>query len=330
MATKVQKVKVGVFILVAVSLTLAVFLVSVGFYGKTGTEYHITFDESVLGLTEGGLVEYLGVPVGRVSNIKVTSANSAHVTVSIDPEKVVLREGVKAQLVIHSLAAGTMAVSLAGGDPDGDRLPPGSTIPTHPSTFTAMTGQLEQFMENLRGVVDSIEKGLAGMEEGELADIIKEVRETADDIHEFVNKSTELLANVNETVDTVRDEAKTVVDKAVGVSDDVQKIAKEVRKLVTTMNGKVESFDVAKTQENLNRVLENMGNLSEKLDKAVGQFDDISANVMHEADNIEYSLRTTLKDLSQTLDSTRTLVEDLQRNPSAVVRGRATTRGESE
>ncbi len=77
-------------------------------------------------------------------------------------------------------------------------------------------------------------------------------------------------------------------------------------------------------------MLDNIGNLSEKLDRTVGQFDDISANVMHEADNIEYSLRTTLKEMAQTLDAARVLVQDLQRNPSAIVRGRASTTGDSQ
>ncbi len=330
MATKAQKVKVGVFILVAAGLTLAVILVSAGLYATEGVEYYILFEESVLGLNEGSLVEYLGVPVGRVSNITVTDDNRAHVTVRIDSDKVELHEGVNAQLVIYSLAAGSMAVSLEGGASDAPALSPGDQIPAKPSTLTAVSGQIEDVMDDFRSIMNSVQTGLKGMEEGDLAKVVEKVDTLLTDAGDFVKEGKNLVAQANDTVGAIREDAQKVIEEAASISEDVGTLAKEMNALVTTINTKVGQFDVAKTQDNLNRVLDNIGNLSEKLDRTVGQFDDISANVMHEADNIEYSLRTTLKEMAQTLDAARVLVQDLQRNPSAIVRGRASTTGDSQ
>jgi len=125
-ATKKQKMKVGIFLIVGfAAIVFAVTYLS-GVYREHGLVYWVEFEESILGLNEGGLVEYLGVPVGRVREIYVTDQKKAHVRFVIDPEKVTLQEGVQAELVIYSLAAGTMAISLRGGDPNNPVIPPNS------------------------------------------------------------------------------------------------------------------------------------------------------------------------------------------------------------
>lgn len=102
----------------------AVVVVLRGYYDDKGVTYAIEFEESISGLYEGGIVTYLGVPVGKVRDIFVTEANKPHVNIVIDPLKVQLFEGVEAQLVIYSFAAGTMAISLEGGHPISGNLPP--------------------------------------------------------------------------------------------------------------------------------------------------------------------------------------------------------------
>ena len=196
MATRVQKVKVGVFLIVSAGLITVALAVISGFYRPAGITYWIEFDESVLGLYEGGTVEYLGVPVGKVRQIYVTPENRAHVVINIDPETVTLNKGVEAQLVIYSLAAGTMALSLTGGDPDKGPLPPGSEIPAKPSTITAVSGHVEVLMEDLTTIADAVRNGLEGLEEGQLSKMVNDVGRLIEDGRDMLRRGSELVDEV--------------------------------------------------------------------------------------------------------------------------------------
>ena len=66
---------------------VAATLVITGIYQDPGLNYWLEFNESILGLYEGGMVEYLGVPAGKVREIYVTDNQYARVNIVIDPVK---------------------------------------------------------------------------------------------------------------------------------------------------------------------------------------------------------------------------------------------------
>jgi len=99
-ATRKQKMKVGAFLLMCVSLAASGAILISGLNTENGVRYWVEFDESVFGLYEGGMVQYMGVPVGKVENIRVTPNRRAHVDVVVNPDKVTLNDGVEAQLVL--------------------------------------------------------------------------------------------------------------------------------------------------------------------------------------------------------------------------------------
>ena len=141
MATRAQKAKVGIFLLVCVGVIVFGGLFVSGLRTEERHEYYIVFEESVSGLSIGSPVQYMGVPVGTVKDIKVTDTNRVEVSILVSTEKVTLREGTNATLVTYNLAAGTMAVSLAiakNAEP-GEPLQPGSIIPTQESLFASLS-----------------------------------------------------------------------------------------------------------------------------------------------------------------------------------------------
>jgi hypothetical protein len=56
----------------------------------------------------------------------------------------------------------------------------------------------------------------------------------------------------------------------------------------------------------------------------MGEVDNLTANALHEADNVETSLRKALGDMSEALYVMRVFVEQLNANPSALIRGKET------
>jgi len=64
----------------------ALLLVS-GYRQGNSQGYKIIFDKTVLGLYKGGMVQYLGVPVGVVDDIFVGDDGQAHIDALIDPRQ---------------------------------------------------------------------------------------------------------------------------------------------------------------------------------------------------------------------------------------------------
>jgi phospholipid/cholesterol/gamma-HCH transport system substrate-binding protein len=303
-------------------MAVAVYIIS-GYYGKAGVNHWIEFDESVLGLYEGAIVEYLGVPVGKVNSIRVTpQTNRPHVEVTIDPETVQLYKGVQAQMVLYSLAAGTMAISLTGGEPELGPLPPNSQIPTRTSTFAAISGRMETIMETITSIADAVDTGLAGMQEGDLKAVIDNANGVLEEAKTFIADGRSVVDTANQAVSSVQTDANRVVDELMTISEEMKPLIRNMDELVVTANGKLQEFDVQRTTENLDRVLENIGDLSERLNSTVEQLDDMTANVLHEADNIEYTLRNALSGMSDALDTMRLFVEQIARDPSSIIRGK--------
>jgi len=329
-ATPKQKVKVGVFLVsCAVIIAVSLGLVS-GLHEDQGLRYWIEFDESILGLPEGGLVEYLGVPVGRVRDITVTGSNKAHVEIVIDPRKVELREGVRAQLVLYSLAAGTMAISLSSGESKAPALAPDSQIPTKASIFAAISTQIQELLDDLASIADSLNVGLAGTEEGELAGIVKQVSELLGDGRAFVSDGRALVGEATETIADLRGDARRVLDELATLCTDVRGVAEKADRLAETVTEKVEVIDVDQLQTRLNDVLEELAQLTERVGETLEEVDVLPGRFLHEADNLEHSIRRTLDEMRGTLGTVQAFVDELREDPSSLIRGKRGPRGGRE
>jgi ABC-type transporter Mla subunit MlaD len=322
-ATRKQKVKVGVFLGVCIGLMVAATMVITGLYKEPGNPYWLEFEESILGLYEGGLVVYLGVPVGKVKEILVTENRRAHVEVLIDPHKVTLHNGVQGQLVLYSLAAGTMAIGLEGGSPaDGD-LPPNGQIPAKMSTFGAVSSQITEVMDQVSGIAEKVNTELAQLDDKDIKEIVDRAKSIMEKGEGLADKGSEFLTETTETIKKVKGNVDQVMNTLEGRSRDLEKLAVDMDRLVSTATEKLKQFDMPKTQENLNEALKNVASLAEEMDKTVSKLGTVAADVSHETDNVEYSLRAAMTDLRRTFESLRVLLEQLQGDPSQLVRGKA-------
>lgn len=316
MATRKQKVKVGLFLFTCFVLAAAGITLVAGLYEDRGIHHWIIFEESVLGLYEGGTVEYMGVPIGKVRNVSVTRQNLVSVEIVIDPNKATLYNGVEARLVVSSIAAGTLAVSLSGGDQNAGELPPNSTIPSKVSALTAISAQLEGLMDKFAAISDSVTTGLEGLEEGSLTKVIDESGKLVEDARAMVQEATE-------TLKYVREETDGAVDRILEVAESVKTFADSAKDLAGTLQTKLEPVDLTQIEASLERVLENASSLTAQLEKTASGLDDTLANVTHETGNVEFSLRASLRELNDTLASLRQLSDQLRDDPASLLRGRS-------
>lgn len=326
MATRKVKIKVGVFLTLCLTLIAVSVAYISGTYSIMGVPYWLEFDDSVLGVYEGGIVQYLGVPVGKVSNIEVTPSNRAHIDIVIDPNKIELQQGVEAQLVLYSLAAGTMAIELSGGDPDAGQLPQNSEIPTRPSAFAAISTKVEELMGDASIIVGKVEEGLRGLEPGEFTEMIGRMKAVVAEVETMSVKFTETIENTNSAIQKLDGKIDPVTDEVLALSQELRATSRDAGEFLRLATAKTTELDVEKIGGKLDQTLGEIAELAGKLRASVENLDESSASMLHEADNIEYSIRTTLQGTTETMLALESLINQLKQDPSSLVRGRGKTK----
>lgn len=109
---------------------------------EEGLTYQIRFEQAVDGLRSGSGVNLLGVPVGRVTEIRLEPTNPGLVTVRFVMTQVVpLRRGVTAS-ISRSLLDGAATISLEGGERGAPSLVagPGQQFPVVPAKSGSLLG----------------------------------------------------------------------------------------------------------------------------------------------------------------------------------------------
>jgi len=307
-ATKTQKVKVGAFLLISAILIVGGLMLVAGYRQGNSQRYMVVFEKTVLGLYKGGMVQYLGVPVGVVDDIYVGNDGKAYIETLIDPDKVTLRHGVEAKLEFYSFATGTMCVALSGGDPTGEILPPGAIIPTGQSQLESVSSQAADLMASLNKIAEEIQVGMTGMEEGQLTEVVDQIKPFIDDARAFIEDARGTLKTVEEQLTTTIEDVKPEIKKFGDLADSAKELSKTANDTLGDMRAKIEPLDLAKLQTELL-------SLADQIKHTTKRLDGMSGTIPHTMDNLQYALVDTTRKLNETLDAFRELAETLNENP---------------
>ncbi len=122
METRANYAAVGAFVLAMVVLAFgAVVWLAGGQIRAPQSHYRIYFSGPVSGLREGAAVEYNGVPVGKVEEVRIDPDNVALVrtTVALDPALVIRKDAVAT--LQSNLLSGVSFVQISGGTQQAPR-----------------------------------------------------------------------------------------------------------------------------------------------------------------------------------------------------------------
>ena len=321
MAKKTSPTLIGTFVVGAVALAVvAVVVFGSGKLFEKTAPFVLFFTGSVNGLEVGAPVKLQGVPIGSVTQILITlTPQDRRMTVQRDqPEipvfieidqkniyskgvgfdltdRAIVRElvkrGLRAQLQTQSFITGMLFVELSV-QPDTPAVfrQPAELheefveIPTVPTTFEKLQTSLTEIMDSLKKV--KLEPLIESVTE--LSDNINNVVESPS-LTEFVHQLPATMTNLNDTLTSYR-----------RLADDARKV---IAPLTETAQG---------TATHAQKVLAE----TEKVLKRVDELLDPNSPLM-------YELVKTLQDLSAAARAIEGLSDELQRNPSALIRGRA-------
>jgi phospholipid/cholesterol/gamma-HCH transport system substrate-binding protein len=201
--TRANYVAVGAFVVAMVVLAfVAVLWLARGALTTEVAHYDIYFEGPVTGLRGGGEVDYNGVPVGKVTDVRIDPANVEliRVTVGIDAD-VAIKTDVRASVETNILS-GVSYVLLVGGTKQalllsaksGERYP---VIPAHRSHLASVTARAPQLLEQLSEATRRLNDLLDEKNRRTFAESLDNLQVFTNALAERKKDIAELTANAN-------------------------------------------------------------------------------------------------------------------------------------
>ena len=359
MATKRQKIEVGVLLTVVIGATTFVFLFLAGVRGKHLDRYYLEFEENIAGLTEGSKVTYRGVPVGKIIDLVVTSENRVGITIGVDPMKVTLREGVRARYTIESLF-GPYVIDLSGGnDQSVTSLEPGTTIPVERSLLAGLEATFSETvpltLQRTATLMERLDKVLANITPDDIPRVLRGAEEALANanraITDFRTRTDGIADQLEKSIGAARAEIERTGDKAAEALDELrdgtQATAESTQRVLESLEGTIEENrkplaaslrQLDEALAGINRQLEGLElpATSKAVREAAGKVGTAADSVTKGSDavveargdlhlalaDLRRELTRTLGELDRSLRSARELIRALERDPSALLRGK--------
>lgn len=207
METRAHYVAVGAFVLAVIVLSFVAVL-SLGRveFAQELKRYYVFFKGSVTGLSKGSLVQYNGITVGRVVDVRVDpdDLEKIQVTVEIDNNLVKIKTDARAFLDTN-LLSGVATIQIRGGTREAKDLEPEPghrypTIAAGSSVLQRVTETGPQLLDRLMVVVDNLNAVLSDQNRKAISDSLQNVRTITDNLVAPSKEVSELVANANATV----------------------------------------------------------------------------------------------------------------------------------
>ena len=294
METRAHYVAVGAFVLLMITVAfVAVLWLARAQLTTQYATYDIYFTGPVSGLREGGVVEYNGVPAGRVKEIRIDPSNVEQIRVTVEIEtNIVIKQNARANLETNILS-GVSYVQVAGGTQEAPVL-------------TAEAGTRYPVIRSRRSRLASVT--------ARLPQIMAKLDETADRVNELLGDDNrravgETLANLRTLSADLAAEAKPALLAATTLLRNLDQSYSEPGGLREGLTGGIADFD--KLAKSLN---ENSHQLQQALQDARPGVRTFSQRTLADVGDLVAEARQLISGVSR-------LVAGLDRDPSRVLFG---------
>ncbi len=286
MATRAQKVKLGLFVLVGGGLAAAMLVVFAQLWLFEDRVRYYVRAPSVEGLDEGATVAVRGVPVGSVEEITLFASDYDSVTITLSVAEGTRINADDAAYIEFEGLTGRRTVNLYGGTGEGGALAPESYIPHErtlidelPRRADRLLAQASNLLETTNAMVERLDAGLAEVDLGRIDGILE--------------RSEALAASATRT------------------SDDLGRLARDMRgPMADTMSAAGETF------ARLDQLAARTDETAVSLERAIAQL----SNVVRKNDA---DLTATLRNLRRASASFDTLARELRMKPGLLLFGEA-------
>ena len=293
METRAHHILIGAF-------AIAAFVVGLGFVlwlSNSGTDskfsyYEVVFTEAVTGLSKGGLVQYNGIKVGEVTQLKLDAKDARKVIARIRLEgDTPVKVDTKAMLGLLGLT-GVSFIQLSGGAPGSAPLLPTEKQPI--PVIIAENSALAKLMASGEDIVTSVNESLLRV--GQLLS------------KENIEHVTSTLENVNQITTTVaeqRADLSIALTQLADASSELKSTLVTLNTMAHTTNDLINT-DVRRVLVSTDSAIGSIERVADSADLLVTQnqaaLENFSNQGLRQVGPTLYELRETLRSLRQLSD----------------------------
>ncbi len=328
MITAAQKVRLGVFLAVSLTLLVGTLAVLLGVQVAAPRDvYTIRYTMSLSGLEPGAPVKYNGVRVGRVDSIRIDREDVGAVLVTVSLERgTPVKKDTRAVVNLTGIT-GLKYIELTGGTAESDFLQPGGRIEAGESLVDRLTGKAEDIALKAEAVLGRVHEFLSDANRARIERLI----EDADDL--LVSARTlveENRANVAEVTAHLREAGASLASLLRTVDEEAGRTLRAVRAFA-------EGVEAGVSRERITRIVANVEAVTSRLREAVERADvpgilqdlktltgegsrlvqDVVLTVLRSRENLLASLAYLREALENFSEFARSVRED----PSLLLRG---------
>lgn len=300
MVSKAVKIRLGIFMVIGLTLiVLFVALVAGNRLVQKRDIYYVEFENySVAGLQVGGAVNYQGIKVGRVEDIKINPRDVTKIilTLSLD-HGTPIKQDTEAILVFVGIT-GVKAVELRGGTNEASFLKTKAYIKTGSSAIDDVADRAMSIAEK----VDQIASNLAALTDEEnrrnIAEILRQSSLLIEDTRNNLSTTINSIAQLSDNAVKITSDASTKLDE---ISENLNR---NMNELTTTTTRNIDQISLAATTN-----LDSIG-LTTK-----NSIQSLTGNLNRDLEALTSSLNTAINDINR---QTTDLLRDTQYNINAV------------
>lgn len=280
METRAGYLIVGIFVLCSFFGILGFFLwLAKSDLDYKGNVYAIYFKGSVTGLTLGGSVNYLGVPVGTVKTIELDAENPdcVHLLVVIK-DSVAIKEDAYASLELQGLT-GYKTVQIYGGSKDSPLLKAkqGNPYPIIASRYSGVEEimtTLPRMINKFTNLVDRFNATFNEQNRERFSDTLKNVEILSERLADASFPLKELVENMNTTVKNFDQEIKRFSHTTQDTLTEFKSVAQDVGNLLKDNTVAFDTFAQTGSYE----LMQTLNDTREMVTTATRFFDKLDEN----------------------------------------------------
>lgn len=329
MATRSQKVKLGVFLTAAIVLLLGTVVVLTGMgLLQSRWSYFIEFRESVSGLEAGAPVKLRGVRVGTVDGIRVSPDNVEVVEVRIKVDKgTPIKTDTKAYINMQGIT-GLKFIELSGGTAKAKQLPPGSEIQAGKSMFEELTGRASDIGLKIEKLLNNALYMTRDTNQKRVDQIVASTQSTTEHLAQVTGELTKTLQVTRQIAQENRQTINSLLQNANQTSAQTAEVLAEIRQLVASVQSALTRSKIPETvaefrqtnvmvQERLSSM--DVGNTMQKVTNALDTLTTLLQSLTETVNQNQDQLRATLYNLRLAAESFKELARSLNAQPSRLL-----------
>lgn len=301
MATKAQKVRLSIFLVVSASLLVItlLWLVSERLFRRNDS-YAIEYrDISVSGLEAGAPVKYQGVQVGRVSDLSVKDPATIEVRIQVRRGTPIQRD---TEAVLASMGiTGQKFVELKGGTSAAGPLETGGTIQAGSSMLDLISGRADAILEKTEVVLNNLNRLLDPETTAATQRLLLALAGVAEQSESLLVDNRPGLTSSIARIDTVLTDLAVASARA---ADTMEGIAA----LTDRFGAEMDSMRMAETMASLRTLIHNSNEMVVHGDLLLMQARD--------------DVLRSIASMEEALENLREAADMIRDNPAVLIRGR--------